>query len=141
MSENNKRVAEQISAAALQANVIDLTLPFPPEELQPNTHVDRRVKARTAKAYKRGCWLLVRSEMVRQGLTGPLKEPVRAEIVFVVFNLRRDTDNCVAAFKSGLDGIVATGLLRSDDARSLTIAPSVIRGAKQEIRVRLRGAG
>ena len=120
--------------------VVELTLPFPPEELQPNTRVDRRVKARAVRAYKHACWLMVRSAMVRLGLSGPLRTPVRAEVVFVVRNRRRDVDNCLAAFKSGLDAIVAAGLLTGDNSKQLVVVPSIVSGTKQEVRVTLAEA-
>lgn len=118
---------------------VELTLAFPPPLLSPNARPHRYAKSRAVRDYKDYCWYATRSEMNRLSLHA-LAPPVKAEIVFVVKNMRRDLDNCLASFKAGLDGIVASGLLVDDNAKALTISASVIKGTAEEVRIRLEGA-
>lgn len=92
-----------------------LVLPWPPKELSPNARVHRLAKARVARTYREACWALTKQSKLKPGgmhlkitFVPPTKQP-------------RDLDNCLAAIKSGLDG-VADALGVNDKAfRPITI--------------------
>lgn len=75
-------------------------LPWPPSALSPNASTGKRIaKNKAAQQYKTACWSLARGK----GLSRNCAHPV------VTFHppdgRRRDVDNMMAAFKSGLDGV------------------------------------
>lgn len=92
---------------------MNVTLPWPPKELNPNfrAHWSRRSKA--AKAYRRACHVLT----LEAGIRGVDWEgDIHLWIDFYPPDRRhRDDDNMVAALKAGRDGMAdAMGL---DDKR------------------------
>lgn len=91
-----------------------VTYPWMPKELNPNARVHWATLAKKKKEYKEACWALTKEAKL------PIVNGERAllEIKFFKPNkMRRDLDNCLAAFKAGLDGISqAIGL---DDSRFL----------------------
>lgn len=102
-----------------------------PPVLQPNCKLHWSKKVKPRAAYKRACWVLAleakavrwRVDLGNHGLRACLRfhPPDRG---------RRDLDNCLAAFKAGIDGIAAA--CRIDDSLwSLSIAfgPAVSGGA------------
>ena len=85
-----------------------------PKELNPNGRVHWAVKAKYFRKYKEACWALT----MAANLPPVKSDRLLLEITFYKPNrMKRDLDNCLAAFKAGLDAIsLATGL---DDSRFL----------------------
>lgn len=102
---------------------LEITLPFPPRELSPNSRDGWWLKSRVARQYREDCaWLAVEARN-KAGITRSLPTPVTASVVFVVKDRRkRDSDNLLASFKAGIDGIVNSGLLIGDDHERFKIA-------------------
>jgi crossover junction endodeoxyribonuclease RusA len=88
--------------------------PWMPKELNPNSRTHYMVLAKQKKIYKQACWALTKEAKL------PLVDGDRATLEIAFYSptrARRDLDNCLAAFKAGLDGISeAIGL---DDSRFL----------------------
>jgi crossover junction endodeoxyribonuclease RusA len=100
-----------------------LVLPWPPKELSPNARVHRLAKARAAKAYRHACWVLTKEAGVSLG-----DLPMHLKITFVPPTRQaRDLDNCLAAIKSGIDGMADALKVNDRDFRPLTvdIAPDI----------------
>jgi crossover junction endodeoxyribonuclease RusA len=90
-----------------------LTIPWFPAELKPNSRVFRLKKALAAKKYRQACYLLAKGH---PPMSGHLK------IVFYPPDRRaRDLDNCLAAIKSGLDGVADAWAINDRLFRPLTI--------------------
>ena len=92
--------------------MITLTLPWPPKELSPNARVHFMALARYKKAYRKACaW-----QAVSQGARKIDAERLSVSLVFYPPNKHaRDADNCLAAMKSGLDGLA--DVLGVDDSK------------------------
>jgi len=109
-----------------------IELPWPPRELSPNARVHWRRKNKIAQRYKADCHLLT----IHSGLKAP-GGPLVLDIEFVPpSRQRRDDDNCLAAFKSGRDGIAAA--LGIDDSRFSTkfkLAKDPVRGGMVRVRI------
>lgn len=88
-----------------------LELPFPPWDLSPNSTKDRRGLTRLRKSYKNDCHLLAKT--IRPVFPNH-KIPI-AILFYPPNGNRRDRDNCLGAFKYGLDGIAAAWGI--DDSR------------------------
>lgn len=91
-----------------------LVLPWPPKALSPNARGHWATRSRAAKKYRSTCKLLT----LLHGARAP-EGRVKLSLVFCPPDARRrDDDNCVAAFKSGRDGLAdALGI---DDSRFVT---------------------
>lgn len=91
-----------------------LVLPWPPRALSPNARGHWATRSREAKKYRMTCHLLTR----QYGAVAPAG-PVMLSLEFCPPDARRrDDDNCLAAFKSGRDGVAdALGI---DDSRFVT---------------------
>jgi crossover junction endodeoxyribonuclease RusA len=93
-----------------------LTLPWPPKELSPNARVHRMVKARVAKVYRTACWALAKGHKPEPALKMHIK------LTFYPPNRQaRDLDNCLAAVKSGLDGVADAWGINDRAFRPITI--------------------
>lgn len=96
---------------------ISLVIPWPPKELQPNARVHRFAKARAAKSYRHDCWVLA--------MTVPRPEPAERMHLKITFSpptkQARDLDNCLAAIKSGLDGVADAWKINDRAFRPITI--------------------
>lgn len=102
------------------AELLQLTLPWPPSDLSPNARQHWSKLARAKKAYRAACAWTAKE----QGAKRIEAERLRLTITFVPPNRRaHDLDNCLARFKSGLDGL-ADVLGVDDKAWSLTISKS-----------------
>lgn len=90
----------------------ELTLPWPPRELSPNSRTHWRKKSPITKAYKHTCWALCKDS----GITVPDAPKIAMWIDFYPPDRRaRDDDNMIASFKAGRDGVaLALGI---DDKR------------------------
>lgn len=79
-----------------------VVIPWPPKNLSPNARVHRLARAQSAKVYREAAYTLAKaSKLASQGVGS-----VALEITFYgPDKRRRDLDNCLAAIKSGLDGI------------------------------------
>jgi crossover junction endodeoxyribonuclease RusA len=87
---------------ATETNAERISLPWPPKDLSPNARVHWSKKSKSAKAYRKACWALVKEA----GLTAPKEGPIHLWLDFYPpCNRKRDDDNLVAIFKSGRDGI------------------------------------
>lgn len=92
----------------------EVIYPWMPKNLNPNARVHWSILAEQKKRYKEACYWLSKSAKLPK-VNG---DRAHLEITFVKPDKRkRDLDNCLAAFKAGLDGISqAIGL---DDSRFL----------------------
>jgi crossover junction endodeoxyribonuclease RusA len=89
-----------------------LVLPWPPKELNPNAGPHWMALAKAKRRYRSTCAMVARL----QG-AGPVEAAgLRVHLTFVPPNRRvRDDQNCMAAMKSGLDGLA--DVLGVDDSR------------------------
>ncbi len=95
--------------------MIELTLPWPPKGISPNSRTHWRKKAPITKAYKRACWALT----LQSGMVAPACEKIALWLDFYPPDRRqRDDDNMIASFKAGRDGIAQA--LGIDDKRFRT---------------------
>ncbi len=94
-------------------NLISITLPWPPKALSPNTrHAHWSALARAKKRFRSACAMVAR----QQGAGRLQADQLAVCMTFVPPDLRaRDLDNCIAAMKSGLDGLA--DVLGVDDSR------------------------
>lgn len=99
---------------------MNLTLPWPPVALSPNTRSHWAVLAKAKKAYRLACYLTA----IEQGAHKLEAKSLHLEIVFYPPTRRKiDLDNALARMKSGLDGLC--DVLGVDDANwRLTILMS-----------------
>ncbi|EPM44240.1 hypothetical protein A256_26948 [Pseudomonas syringae pv. actinidiae ICMP 19103] len=110
----------------------DLMLPWPPKVLSPNARTHWATKSRAAKSYRNTCYLLC--------LQAALPVPKGRALLSLEFippdRRRRDDDNCIAAFKSGRDGVAQA--LGIDDSRFVTqlqISAETIKGGAVRVRI------
>lgn len=95
--------------------MVEVTLPWPPRVLSPNSRAHWRKLASVKALYRRACWALTR-DAVGVDWPRPASGPVTVALEFVPPDRRaRDLDNCIAAMKSGLDGLADA--LQLDDRR------------------------
>ena len=112
--------------------MIDLMLPWPPKVLSPNARTHWATKSRAAKAYRSACFLLCR----QAGLSAPTGRALLSLEFIPPDRRRRDDDNCIAAFKSGRDGVAQA--LGIDDSRFVTqlqISAETIKGGAVRVRI------
>lgn len=112
--------------------MIAITLPWPPKALSPNARTHWAAKSKVAKAYRNTCFLLCRQ--------AALPVPAGRALLSLEFippdRRRRDDDNCIAAFKSGRDGVAEA--LGIDDSRFVTqlqISSEIIKGGAVRVRI------
>lgn len=97
---------------------LQLTLPWPPSALSPNTRSHWRVLALAKKAYRAEC----ARQALAQGIRRIDAERLHVSLVFVPPNRRAfDLDGLLSRMKSGLDGL-ADVLQVDDSAWSLSIS-------------------
>jgi crossover junction endodeoxyribonuclease RusA len=100
-----------------------VTLPWPPKELNPNAGGHWSKVAKAKRNYRHACAVVARS----QGARRIEAERLAVHLTFVPPDRRvRDDQNCMAAMKSGLDGLA--DVLGVDDSRwrtSYEMAPGV----------------
>lgn len=117
--------------------------PWPPKTLSPNGRPHFMVLAQAKKAYRAAC----KREALSQGLIAP-KAPcgpvsglagskLAVHLTFYPPNkARRDLDNCLAAMKSGLDGLAdAIGVDDSKWKLSMEMADTIGGFVKVEVSV------
>lgn len=92
---------------------MQLTLPWPPSALSPNTrHAHWSQLARAKRVYRAACAITAR----QQGAGSMESRELAVSLVFVPPNRRaRDLDNLIGSMKAGLDGLV--DVLGVDDSR------------------------
>lgn len=78
-----------------------LTLPWPPTALSPNTANTWRKRLLAKKKYKTDCYLLAKA--AGRPVVGEGNIPMC--VLFYPPRKNRDIDNCLAQIKAGLDGI------------------------------------
>jgi crossover junction endodeoxyribonuclease RusA len=108
--------------------MIDLILPWPPKALSPNARTHWATKSRAAYT----CFLLCR----QAGLQAPAGRALLSLEFIPPDRRRRDDDNCIAAFKSGRDGVAQA--LGIDDSRFVTqlqISPDTTKGGAVRVRI------
>lgn len=102
-------------------SVVSVHLNFPFADLSPNARLNWHAKAAVVAEYKHECkikGLNARRAAEAQGQTFPLRPPLACSVTFVVKNnRRRDYDNLIASLKSGMDGLVAAGLIEDDSTK------------------------
>lgn len=112
----------------------EITLPWPPKDLSPNSRIHWAKLAQAKKAYRTECFLQARIAGVKR------QEARRAHvsISFVPPDRRgRDLDNCLAMLKSGLDGI-ADALGIDDKNWTLTLAMAETVGGMVKVTVEVK---
>lgn len=83
---------------------MQVTLPWFPKQLSPNANHHWGTKAKYKRIYRTECWAQTRDALGLVDLRGDF--PVTLTITFVPPSKRHyDLDNCLAAIKSGLDGV------------------------------------
>jgi hypothetical protein len=97
---------------------------LPPSACSPNSRHHWAVKARAANSWGEMCFYKAVDARNRTG--EPMKwknlDGAKVRVTFVLPNKRRrDLDNLVAAFKSGLDALVRCGILIDDSAGHVTM--------------------
>lgn len=100
-----------------------VTYPWMPKELSPNARVHWGKKNDVFQKYKTAVWVLT-----KEANLPPVKsDRILLEITFFKPNkMRRDLDNCLSAFKAGLDGIsLATGIDDSQFLLAIDIADQI----------------
>jgi len=107
-----------------------IELPFlPPTEYSPNSRSFWAEQYQAGKEYHDAVFYYcvdARNRGYRQAISYPFLR-ARLTLTFVFpQSRRRDSDNLLARFKPGLDGIVDAGLLLDDDSEHLVIEPLVI---------------
>jgi len=82
---------------------MNLTFPWPPSALNPNTrHAHWSTLARAKKRYRAACALQARA----QGAHRIHASRLAVSLLFVPPDRRpRDLDNCISSMKAGLDGL------------------------------------
>ena len=82
--------------------MIEITLPWPPRELSPNSRTHWRKAAPIKAKYRDACYILTKQARAVIDWEGD----IHAWIDFYPPDRRhRDDDNMIAAFKSGRDGV------------------------------------
>ena len=89
---------------AVQAFAMKLDLPWPPKELSPNARVHWAKLSHVKKKYKNDCMWICKGAKINHAVHN---------YVFVMLHIKfcppdkrlRDTDNCIASFKAGQDGL------------------------------------
>ena len=113
--------------------MLTITIPnLPPSALSPNARVHWRVRAPIAAAAKEEamvlCWGAMQDMRLEMGIER-WKEypnyPLDGCVVRFRYGLpdkrRRDLDNLISASKAYLDGVVASGLIRDDSHRNISL--------------------
>lgn len=77
------------------------TFPFPPAKLTPHAKGHWRPKAEVTREFRNRCGWLAK----KQGLKPMNASTIEATITIHRPDRRRDYQNCIAAFKAGIDGI------------------------------------
>lgn len=95
------------------------TLPFPPQQLNPNKRLHWAIKRKYTMAYRQECmgrvWRQVGLQQAREFFVGHSGE-FNVKITFhKPDNRKRDDDNIIASFKAGRDGVADA--LNVDDNR------------------------
>lgn len=109
-----------------------VVLPWPPAELWPNSRPHWGAKSRAVKKYRNAC-----DALALDAKLAALDGPIYLWIDFLPPDRRRrDVDNCVAAMKSGLDGLADA--LGVDDSR-FVLRPMLCEQIGGMVRVRLTG--
>jgi crossover junction endodeoxyribonuclease RusA len=112
---------------------MQVILPWPPKELNPNARNHWAKTAKFKKSYRQICWALALEAKIRVSTTG--EDPILLGITFFPPDRRgRDTDNMFAAMKAGLDG-VAEALQVNDKRFVFTLAVS--KETKGQVKVEL----
>lgn len=111
----------------------EIILPLPPKELSPNYKPVRRMaKWGPASRYRSKVGWITKGQMQDQGLT-TIKTPAQLSLSFHFrTRRRRDQDNVLASFKSGIDGMVDGGLLVDDSIGHLSLTMRVLDGCDDE---------
>jgi crossover junction endodeoxyribonuclease RusA len=97
--------------------MVEVTLPWPPKALSPNSRLHWAVLAKAKKTYRHACAIVAKD----QGLSKSEASALHLTITFYPPTRRAfDLDNCLARMKAGLDGLA--DVLEVDDKHwSLTI--------------------
>lgn len=111
---------------------MEITLPWPPKHLSPNSRVHWAVRSKAAKAYRQMCYLAALSSKARIDWEGEIHLWIT---MYPPDRRRRDDDNVIGSFKSGRDGIAQA--LGVDDSRFRVhpwLSDEVVRGGAVKVR-------
>ena len=100
---------------------------LPPAECSPNARVHWAVKAKAARQYGTDVFYLAVDARNRSENPAEWQnlDNARVSVTFMLpDNRRRDLDNLIASFKSGLDALVRCGILLDDSAGHVTLSYS-----------------
>jgi crossover junction endodeoxyribonuclease RusA len=104
---------------------------LPPSACSPNARVHWAVKARSANSWGSTVFYCAVDARNRTGEPSRWKDldGARVAVTFVLTNKRRrDLDNLIASFKSGLDALVRCGILVDDSAGHVTLTYAAKQG-------------
>jgi crossover junction endodeoxyribonuclease RusA len=116
-----------------------IELPWPPKELSPNSRTHWRKKASVAKGYRNDCYLLTKAAN-----HPPLETEDGGLVLAIEFvppdRRQRDDDNCLAAFKSGRDGIAdALGINDNRFKTTLWLSDKPVKGGMVRVSITVGG--
>jgi crossover junction endodeoxyribonuclease RusA len=115
-------------------NPLQVTLPWPPKELNPNASLHWTAKRKAARLYRAACNVVALQAGLRKGSV-TWEGDIHVWIDFYPSDRRaRDDDNLIAAFKAGRDGLADA--LGVDDKR-FRIHPYVMTQIGGMVKVRL----
>lgn len=101
---------------------VTIEIPLPPKHCKPNQYSHWRTRGKAAKQYREEAFYCA-----RQSRHVPFCGPVRLSVAFYMAPRRgdgryrpHDVGNGISSLKSGLDGIVDSGLIADDNHRVLS---------------------
>lgn len=113
---------------------IELTLPIPAKELNPNAKCHWGQKARCVKAARATAWAEAKRVLATNAEKPPKWKKATMQAVFYCKTAaRRDKDNCAASLKAYQDGIADAEVVINDSV--ITPLPVVIKKDKDNPRV------
>ena len=98
---------------------------LPPRELSPNGRFHWARRAAQVKNYRNSVGVMAGNARQLTGWPAPAKARMKLTFIFRSAT-RRDPDNLLASFKSGIDGMVDGGVIIGDDSERLIIKPPEI---------------
>lgn len=115
---------------------MNIVLPYPPKELNPNKKMHYAKKAQYFKSYRNTCFYLAKKALGSYKSVIPDSGKIMLKITFFPpDNRKRDDDNMISAFKAGRDGLALA--MKIDDNVFLTDPRQgpVFKGGKIEVEI------
>jgi len=123
--------------------MLSIAIPgLPPKECSPNARVHWAVKMRSSRDWASSAFYCAVDARNRTGEPEKWRnlDNAKVSVTFVLpNNRRRDVDNLISAFKSGLDSLVRCGILRDDDFKHIELSYKAIVGTEAMTIVEVTG--